>query len=162
KVQNCFACLTDTWDQFNFWSQQFKEIEGRFGIATSTYFRFTRWLVKVNFLVFFLFLCFLYIPQLSYDSIFKEPYVPPANQTGSYEDLMFRCSNTYNAHIRNVTKSSDSIDIFLDLAQGTGFLENTMLFYGYYSNLSFWRPGEEGREFSVNYNMGLGYLLTVG
>ncbi|GFO12427.1 transmembrane channel-like protein [Plakobranchus ocellatus] len=162
KVQDFFSQVSDIWDQFNFWSHQFKEIEGRFGIATSTYFRFTRWLVKVNFLVFFLFLCFLYIPQLSYDSIFKEPYVPSVNSTGSYEDLMFRCSNAYNDHIRNVTKNSDSIDIFLDVAQGTGYLENTMLFYGYYSNLSFWRPGQEGREFKVNYNMGLGYLLTVG
>ncbi|CAL1548114.1 unnamed protein product, partial [Lymnaea stagnalis] len=158
--RSVFEGVTDVWYRLNFWSQQFREIEGHFGIATSTYFRFTRWLVNLNFVVFFLYLCFIYIPQLSYNSLYE--FLSPSNitSTGDFYDIMVRCSKTYTEKAHNKSANRNWLT-FLNIAQGTGFLENTMLFYGYYTNLTFTLAGEK-RPNDMRYNMGLGYLLTVG
>ncbi|BFZ02571.1 hypothetical protein BsWGS_05610 [Bradybaena similaris] len=149
----------------NFWSQQFKEIEGHFGIATTTYFRFTRWLVKINFMVFFLFLCFIYIPQWAAQRLF-----PSGNRinvceqmNGTHFDKMLCCSLTYT---KSISSHGQGWETFLEIAQGTGILEKTMLFYGfYYSNLTYLTPGETPDTVTwseTKYNMGLAYLLVVG
>ncbi|XP_005112282.2 transmembrane channel-like protein 7 [Aplysia californica] len=165
KLQRVGGTFSDALRVLNFWSHQFKEIEGHFGIATATYFRFTRWLVKINFLVLLLFLGFIYIPQLTYSTIFSDQQPDQVNITDSsrfYEET-FKCSNAYSDHLDNITRKESDIDKFLNIALGTGFIENTMLFYGYYSNLSFWRGQDPGEEvFGSHYNMGLAYLLTVG
>ncbi|XP_055875650.1 transmembrane channel-like protein 7 isoform X2 [Biomphalaria glabrata] len=159
-IKSMFDALIDLWYRLNFWSQQFREIEGHFGIATSTYFRFTRWLVNLNFMVFFLYLCFIYIPQLSYNNL--SDYFTVVNDTGSgsFYNKMVLCSKSYKEKL-TTRRANHHWLTFLDIAQGTGFLENTMLFYGFYSNLTVSLHNDFSSR-NVKYNMGLGYLLTVG
>ncbi|KAH9496101.1 Transmembrane channel-like protein 7 [Bulinus truncatus] len=159
-LNSVIEAFVDLWYRLNFWSQQFREIEGHFGIATSTYFRFTRWLVNLNFMVFFLYLCFIYIPQLSYNNLTE--YFTVINDTGSghFYNKMILCSRTYKLRALS-RKVNQNWMTFLDIAQGTGFLEDTMLFYGFYSNLTVLIHGDVTNR-NVQYNMGLGYLLTVG
>uniref|UniRef100_A0A0B7A772 TMC domain-containing protein n=1 Tax=Arion vulgaris TaxID=1028688 RepID=A0A0B7A772_9EUPU len=159
RIKSVSDTCTDVYHHLNFWSQQFKEIEGKCGIATTTYFRFTRWLVKINCMVLLLFLCFIYIPQLTH--VFDT--MPCLNTSGfeKYSKQMFCCSESYSDHIKNISKYENGWQTFLQIAQGTGILENTMLFYGSYTNLTVGVPTKTG-TFEITYNMGLAYLLTVG
>ncbi|CAG5118133.1 unnamed protein product, partial [Candidula unifasciata] len=159
RLKTVSDTASDIWYRLNFWSQQFKEIEGHFGIATTTYFRFTRWLVKINFMVFFLFLCFIYIPQWTHGSFFSENHGTNASASGQYFDKTLKCSFSYTEYIKNISRYEQGWETFLEIAKGTGILENTMLFYGFYTNLTFWMPGQLPE---TKYNMGLAYLLTVG
>ncbi|XP_059152842.1 transmembrane channel-like protein 7 [Physella acuta] len=161
KVAN--SSLSNVWDKLNFWAKQMRQIEGHFGIAVSTYFRFTRWLVNINFLVFFLYLCFIYIPQLAYSKD-KDYYTPLAtNDTRGYlQNTMVKCSKSYQQRSQNATEKQSEAMKFLDVAQGTGILENTMLFYGYYTSAVFLKPTQDNSMFEADYRMDLAYLLTVG
>ncbi|XP_059152885.1 transmembrane channel-like protein 7 isoform X2 [Physella acuta] len=154
--------VSDFWHRLNFWTQQFREIEGHFGIATSTYFRFTRWLVNINFIVFFLYLCFIYIPQLTYSDQESEIHLLPNTSDNYFHNNMVRCSRAYKEKSYNVSSRKSVWMIFLDIAQGTGRLQNTMLFYGYYTNLTFKIIQDPWTTHEVKYNMGLSYMLTVG
>lgn len=108
------------------WRNSMKKIEGNFGTGVLAYFLFLRWLMFLNFFIFLLVFAFIAIPQFVFhepeDSAKCDLFEPNSTQC-CYEDYM------------NVTQNASFN--FLDIIQGTGFMENTYMFYGMYTNKIF-------------------------
>ncbi|KAL8593138.1 hypothetical protein ACOMHN_009793 [Nucella lapillus] len=191
--------FSDLWKQIDIWSNHFKEIEGRFGSATASYFRFTRWLIVLNFftfLVVFLVITapFLILPGSFRFTVLKDALALPrtTNQTNqslatqpsqlltnqsltnqtksnmssedriltsrslySFQQQTINCSAMYSKSIKAIVAAEKLPDRVLDMVLGTGWMETTSMFYGFYHNRTF-----AGEHF--NYNMGLAYLLAIG
>lgn len=136
------------------WRTSLRKIEGNFGTGVVAYFVFLRWLMILNFLVFSIIFMFIILPQL----ILKEPkdlqcdpVTPPVEswrwiKNDSYTESGFNetiwlygnrsvecCRDSYLKEVRH-NRSEFSI---LNIVQGTGFMEMTLLFYGKYTNKIF-------------------------
>ncbi|KRT78210.1 hypothetical protein AMK59_7713, partial [Oryctes borbonicus] len=110
---------------FELWYSSLKEIEGNFGSAVSTYFKFLRRLFVLDLFMSFLCVCFIVIPQ----TIFA------AQKQGE-----------------NATKIRNNDPFFIeDLFTGTGYLSNTVMYYGFFTNE--WINGI--------YNMPYAYFYTM-
>ncbi|MBN3280176.1 NOMO1 protein, partial [Polyodon spathula] len=127
------------------WRKDIHTIEGKFGTGILSYFSFLRFLVLLNFVMFILIFGFITLPVVisSYGV---------GNSTYSYTEVS-DCT-TYPS------SSRQGLVIFhqyiIDLLSGTGFLEQTYLFYGFYrvSTVHFTK---------FIYNVPLAYLLvTIG
>ncbi|XP_062255817.1 transmembrane channel-like protein 7 [Platichthys flesus] len=127
-------------DVFTLWKKTLQKIGGNFGSGVHSYFIFLRFLVVLNFVSFFLIAGFVLAPSI----VFR--YVGPSldNSTGPAECL------EYN-HNPNGTVF---YQYFLDLLSGTGFMEYSYLFYGYYYN-------KVVENEDVTYNIPLAYILTA-
>ncbi|NXP62590.1 TMC7 protein, partial [Chloropsis cyanopogon] len=129
------------------WQRDIHSIEGKFGTAVKSYFSFLRFLVLLNFINFILMFSFITLPTIiSKYGIFNSTiaYISPENT----EDV---CT----IYEPNGNKGLVYFYTYLkDLLSGTGFLEVTSLFYGYYSIDAIW--------FSITgYNLPLAYLLAT-
>ncbi|KAL8601470.1 hypothetical protein ACOMHN_000412 [Nucella lapillus] len=152
--------VSDVWAQLDIWSSHFKEIEGRFGNATASYFRFTRWLVFLNFYTFLVSFLVVVVPYLA--STTPEYFLPgldisepqPPVNASKFVNEAINCSSTYTTSIANYTYSEAVQDKVLDFFVGTGWMEQTSMFYGHYHNRTF--PG------GYTYNMGLAYIMSIG
>uniref|UniRef100_A0A3B4TZT2 Transmembrane channel-like protein n=1 Tax=Seriola dumerili TaxID=41447 RepID=A0A3B4TZT2_SERDU len=111
-----------------------------FGGGVQSYFLFLRFLVVLNFVSFLLIAAFVIIPSIVFRSVGSNL----ANSTP--EDCM-----EYNPNPQGLEVF---YNYFLDLLSGTGFMEYSYLFYGYYNNTMV-----EDRNFS--YNIPLAYLFTA-
>ncbi|XP_058065745.1 transmembrane channel-like protein 7 [Anopheles bellator] len=105
------------------WRMSLKTIEGNFGTGVVAYFLFLRWLVFLNLLVFLLLFAFVVLPHL----VLREPRDLPCDSLNEPVSVQC-CSEGYE----NVTRAAQFS--VLDLIQGTGFMEGTLLFYGMYTN----------------------------
>ncbi|XP_053670578.1 transmembrane channel-like protein 7 [Anopheles nili] len=105
------------------WRMSLKTIEGHFGTGVVAYFLFLRWLVFLNLLLFLLIFAFVVLPHL----VLREPSDLPCDITTDPTSVQC-CSEGYE----NVTHTAQFS--VLDLIQGTGFMEGTLLFYGMYTN----------------------------
>ncbi|XP_050089909.1 transmembrane channel-like protein 7 [Anopheles aquasalis] len=105
------------------WRMSLKTIEGNFGTGVVAYFLFLRWLMFLNLLVFLLIFGFVVLPHL----VLREPRDLPCDDLGDPTSVQC-CSESYE----NVTRAIQFS--VLDLIQGTGFMEGTLLFYGMYTN----------------------------
>ncbi|XP_061072013.1 transmembrane channel-like protein 7 [Conger conger] len=128
------------------WRRGLQKIGGHFGGGVQSYFLFLRFLVVLNFFSFLLIASFVLIPS-----------------------IVFRSNNSGNNIELNISAGKEECTIydpnpqglvhfytyFIDLLTGTGFMEYSYLFYGYYNNTE-----ETINEFS--YNIPLAYLLTAG
>lgn len=128
------------------WKKGIQKIGGHFGGGVQSYFLFLRFLVILNFLSFLLIAAFVLIPSIVFRSIGFNSTIPlSVNLTGVDECLQY-------------DPKPDPLAVFytyfLDLVSGTGFMEYSYLFYGYYNNTMV-----EGDGFS--YNIPLAYLLTA-
>ncbi|XP_041958584.1 LOW QUALITY PROTEIN: nodal modulator 1 [Alosa sapidissima] len=130
------------------WRGDIHMIEGMFGTGILSYFSFLRFLVLLNFVMFLLMFGFVIFPII---------VAPRASGNITYHGhgmhlvVLSECS-VYPA------KSRQGLVVFheyiTDLLSGTGFLEQTYLFYGYY------RVG--GIHFPMHsYNLPLAYLLVT-
>ncbi|GAB0196651.1 transmembrane channel-like protein 7 [Grus japonensis] len=120
---------------------------GKFGTGVQSYFSFLRFLVLLNFVIFILMFSFVTLPTvISTYGIFNssfvkispkniEPYCTVYNPSGNKGLVYFY---TY----------------LKDLLSGTGFLEVTSLFYGYYTVDAAWVT-------VLRYNLPLAYLLAT-
>lgn len=122
------------------WSSSMRDIEGHYGTCVVSYFIFLRWLLFLNFGISCLIILFLILPKVL---LIEEPLpcLEPNSSTC--------CSQAYFA--RNITHS-----LFLDIIQGTGIMEKTVLFYGVYSNQVFVYFLSNVKLY---YNMPLTYIL---
>ncbi|NWH34341.1 TMC7 protein, partial [Chloropsis hardwickii] len=129
------------------WQHDIHSIEGKFGTAIMSYFSFLRFLVLLNFIIFILMFSFITLPIIiSKYGIFNSTiaYISPEN----IEDV---CT----IYEPNGNKGLVYFYTYLkDLLSGTGFLEVTSLFYGYYSVDAVWVS-------IMRYNLPLAYLLTT-
>uniref|UniRef100_A0A182RY45 TMC domain-containing protein n=1 Tax=Anopheles funestus TaxID=62324 RepID=A0A182RY45_ANOFN len=105
------------------WRMSLKTIEGNFGTGVVAYFLFLRWLVFLNLLLFLLIFAFVVLPHL----VLREPSDLPCDLVAEPTSVQC-CSESYE----NVTRTAQFS--VLDLIQGTGFMEGTLLFYGMYTN----------------------------
>ncbi|XP_067673750.1 transmembrane channel-like protein 7 isoform X2 [Haliotis asinina] len=144
--------------QLELWASTFKEIEGRFGTATVSYFRFTRWLMFLNLYIFLLMVCVIVIPYFALPTPNSFHTITTVNQTDTYFQEADRCTTLYRIHIYNLTATESVGEMVLDFIQGTGWMERRALFYGVYYNRTYPLPNNN----TGTYNMNLAYLLATG
>lgn len=107
------------------WSSSLKTIEGNFGTGVVAYFLFLRWLMFLNLLIFALIFSFVVVPQIW--------LATPATTTKDCT-AMLNLNTTECCMLDYLNGTTNNDFIILDLVQGTGFMEKTLMFYGMYSN----------------------------
>ncbi|XP_035745129.1 transmembrane channel-like protein 7 isoform X2 [Egretta garzetta] len=129
------------------WRHDIHSIGGKFGTGIQSYFSFLRFLVLLNFIVFILMFSFVTLPSIiSKYGIFNSTFTKILP-----ENIEPHCT---------VYKPSDNKGLVYfytylkDLLSGTGFLEDTILFYGYYTIDAAWIS-------ILRYNLPLAYLLAT-
>ncbi|XP_063445695.1 transmembrane channel-like protein 7 isoform X2 [Mytilus trossulus] len=127
------------------WSSSFKTVEGRFGTAIMNYFRFIRWLMFMNLYMMVIMMCVTLVPHLI---LTDSTNVTISNKTK-------QCTEDYGTHLDNITDTENIGNKIFDVLQGTGWMEQTVLFYGAYQNKTL-------LESETTYNMSLAYLLATG
>uniref|UniRef100_A0A182NPU3 TMC domain-containing protein n=1 Tax=Anopheles dirus TaxID=7168 RepID=A0A182NPU3_9DIPT len=120
------------------WRMSLKTIEGNFGTGVVAYFLFLRWLVFLNLLLFLLIFAFVVLPHL----VLREPSDLPCDLVTDPTSVQC-CSEGYD----NVTRTAQFS--VLDLIQGTGFMEGTLLFYGMYTNQIYGYSPMEDRAYQT-------------
>lgn len=133
--------ITETLNFFTLWRKSLQKIGGNFGGGVQSYFLFLRFLVVLNFFSFLLIAGFVIIPSIA----FRYVDSPPFNKTGPEECMI------YDPNPQGLVVF---YNYFLDFLSGTGFIEFTYLFYGYYKNTLV-------ENMSFSYNIPLAYLLTA-
>lgn len=116
------------------WKNSLKKIEGNFGTGVVAYFLFLKWLMFLNLAIFILIFGFIVLPVIVIDQSQTEQ--TSNNRTHEME-------------------ASDISQYIIDLIQGTGQMEKTILFYGMYKNESL--IGKNG----IEYDLPLAYILTT-
>ncbi|XP_071617642.1 transmembrane channel-like protein 7 isoform X1 [Heliangelus exortis] len=129
------------------WRHTIHSIEGKFGTGIQSYFSFLRFLVLLNFIMFILMFSFVTLPTVfSRYGIFNSSIAKiPLENTGSHCTVYKPSGNKGLVYFYTYLK---------DLLSGTGFLEVTSLFYGYYTIDGVWVS-------IMSYNLPLGYLLAT-
>lgn len=124
------------------WRGDIHVIEGMFGTGILSYFSFLRFLVLLNFVMFLLMFGFVILPIIVTPSAAGNITMTSSNRS---DCSLYRSSARQGLVVFN--------QYITDLLSGTGFLERTYLFYGYY------RVG--GIDFPhFSYNLPLAYLLV--
>ncbi|NXA24133.1 TMC7 protein, partial [Ibidorhyncha struthersii] len=129
------------------WRHDIHSIEGKFGTGIQSYFSFLRFLVLLNFIIFILMFSFVTLPSvISKYGVFNSSFVkiPPKN-TEPHCTYYKPSGNKGIVYFYTYLK---------DLLSGTGFLEVTSLFYGYYTIDAAWIS-------MLRYNLPLAYLLAT-
>uniref|UniRef100_A0A3P9NPL7 Transmembrane channel-like protein n=1 Tax=Poecilia reticulata TaxID=8081 RepID=A0A3P9NPL7_POERE len=121
---------------FSLWGKTLQKIGGNFGGGVQSYFIFLRFLVVLNFVSFLLIAGFVLIPSI----VFRSRYLNCLKYDPNPQGLVV------------------FYEFFLDLLSGTGFMEYSYMFYGYYNNTVV-VTSLVGSDFS--YNLPLAYLLTA-
>ncbi|XP_038832667.1 transmembrane channel-like protein 7 [Salvelinus namaycush] len=124
------------------WRKALHKIGGHFGGGVQSYFMFLRFLVVLNFLSFLLIAGFILIPSIVFRS------TSTSNMT--VDDTGPEVCNVYDPNLQGLVVF---YQYFLDLLSGTGFMEYSYMFYGYYNNTVAESSG-------FHYNLPLAYLLT--
>ncbi|XP_035404907.1 transmembrane channel-like protein 7 isoform X3 [Cygnus atratus] len=129
------------------WRHDIHSIEGKFGTGIQSYFSFLRFLVLLNFLIFILMFGFVTLPTvISKYGIFNSSFAKISpKSTDSLCTVYTPSGNKGLVYFYTYLK---------DLLTGTGFLETTSLFYGYYTI-------DAALLSIMRYNLPLAYLLTT-
>ncbi|XP_037836038.1 transmembrane channel-like protein 4 isoform X2 [Kryptolebias marmoratus] len=128
---------------FSLWRKSLQKIGGNFGGGVKSYFVFLRFLVVLNFVSFLLIAGFVIAPSLVRRSAGTGGFV---NSTDKESCLV------YDPNPQGLVVF---YEFFLHLLSGTGFMEDSFMFYGYYNNNT---AVEDG---SLSYNIPLAYLFTA-
>ncbi|XP_063200893.1 transmembrane channel-like protein 7 [Chroicocephalus ridibundus] len=129
------------------WRHDIHSIEGKFGTGIQSYFSFLRFLVLLNFIIFILMFSLVTLPSIiSKYGMFNSSFakIPPKNvepHCTVYEPSGNKGLVYFYTYLK-------------DLLSGTGFLEVTVLFYGYYTIDAEWISIQK-------YNLPLAYLLAT-
>lgn len=123
------------------WRKSLQIIGGNFGGGVQSFFLFLRFLVILNFFSSLLIAGFVLIPSILVISDNETSF----NSTDREECMI------YDPNPQGLVVFSN---YFLDLLSGTGFIEYTYLFYGYYKNTQM-------GDMNFSYNIPLAYLLTA-
>ncbi|XP_046583484.1 transmembrane channel-like protein 7 isoform X2 [Haliotis rubra] len=130
------------------WGSSFRGIEGHQGTGVLSYFVFLRWMFGLNLLLFLLLFGFITVPTILQPSIDYS-----TTSTDTAVNLSYYCTQQYSLNI-----STYATELILDFIQGTGYMEKTYLFYGYYSGTQF--LAGSGVTSSYDYNVPLAYFLV--
>ncbi|XP_053620909.1 transmembrane channel-like protein 7 isoform X2 [Plodia interpunctella] len=129
------------------WQSPMREIEGNFGTGVVSYFLFLRWLLFLNITISILVTLFLILPKVLLVENYHDcdEFLP--NST-------ICCSQAYLE--RNMTDNN----FVLDVIQGTGRMEKTILFYGVYTDQIYTYSLSNVIDAEMFYNMPLAYVLV--
>ncbi|XP_077305077.1 transmembrane channel-like protein 7 isoform X2 [Lithobates pipiens] len=126
------------------WRSNIHSIEGKFGTGIGSYFSFLRFLVLLNFVIFLLMFCFTTLPvAISVQGIFNSSQIIAsgiAPECAEYSPVSKGLLYFYN----NI----------IDFLSGTGFLELTYLFYGYYTI-------DTVTVYIIQYSLPLAYIMVT-
>lgn len=131
------------------WHNSLKKIEGHFGTGVVAFFFLIRWLAFLNLFVYVLIFLFIVLPQV----ILHEQRDIPCSQL---EGNSTQCCT--EAYLNDTQKQEFFI---LDIIQGTGIMESTLLFYGMYTNQIFGYVNENYTSTNGTYNPGMYYDLPL-
>lgn len=126
---------------FILWRKSLQKIGGNFGGGVQSFFLFLRFLVVLNFLSSLLIVGFVLIPSIVFSFRETEPVISDGPEECTRYDP-------------NPPDLVVFYNYFLDLLSGTGFMEYSYLFYGYYNNTVV-------ADANFSYNIPLAYLLTA-
>ncbi|XP_069598862.1 voltage-gated chloride channel TMC4 [Ranitomeya imitator] len=126
------------------WKGTLQTIGGQFGTGIQSYFSFLRFLVLMNFVTFLLVAGFIVVPNI----VFNESGLGQTVIVSNGSDV---CFYKYNPNPQGLERFYIFI---MDILMGTGFMEFTYMFYGYYKNTSV-------NLVAFSYNIPLAYLVTT-
>ncbi|XP_026227641.1 transmembrane channel-like protein 7 isoform X2 [Anabas testudineus] len=126
---------------FTPWRKSLQKIGGNFGGGVHSYFLFLRFLVVLNFVSFLLIAGFVLIPSIVFRSV----------GSGLVNSTAPENCTKYDPNPQGLVVFYTYL---LDVLSGTGFMEYSYLFYGYYNNTVV-----EDSNFS--YNIPLAYVFTA-
>ncbi|KAJ8959361.1 hypothetical protein NQ318_022047 [Aromia moschata] len=137
--------LRESLHKVELWKGALKHIEGYYGTGVVTFFLFLKWLFVLNLVMFLFIFLFITLPTILLD-LDKNTYCSESNSTSCCFEKYFNETLPQN-------------NIVLDLVQGTGILERTVLFYGFYSSevLSYMAA-----DVTMYYNLPLAYISAKG
>lgn len=138
------AGLKETCRKVELWKGDLKKIEGNFGTGVVAYFLFLKWLLFVNVFIFAFIFIFIVLPSILFASEFTAECADVA------EDEC--CSLIYH------NQSTQDSSLILDLVRGSGSIERTRLFYGFYVNQTFTYQIE---GLNLYYNFPLAYISVT-
>ncbi|XP_067641714.1 transmembrane channel-like protein 7 [Eurosta solidaginis] len=104
------------------WYDELKSIEGQFGCNISSFFKFLRWLLMLNILLLTCISLFIIFPQLLYNIV--APEVQGHN-------------NTTLVVQQKSSQAKSARGFIVNLLTGEGWLQNSLMFYSGYSNVTF-------------------------
>ncbi|XP_054284806.1 transmembrane channel-like protein 7 [Macrosteles quadrilineatus] len=131
----------ETYSKLELWKYSLKKIEGNFGTGVVAFFLFVKWLMFLNLTITLMIFTFIFLP-----SVLME--VPKPSPCDSNNVTVVECCAEH--YVRN---QSEKIGSLLEFVQGTGWMENTHLFYGMYPSIVF--SGD------FRYNLALAYISTA-
>ncbi|XP_038063713.1 transmembrane channel-like protein 7 [Patiria miniata] len=102
---------------FEVWRASLKEVEGKFGTAVVSYFVFLKWMLFLNIYIFVLMFGFVIIPQV----ILGGGYIESTT-----------CEAEYTSSVDQQCNTGNTGQCIIDFIGGTGWMEQTALFYGDY------------------------------
>ncbi|XP_015605897.1 transmembrane channel-like protein 7 [Cephus cinctus] len=135
--------IKETYSKIELWNHSLKKIGGNFGTGIVAYFLFIKWLMFLNITVFAVIFFFIVLPV-----IVLEP--PESESCGTSDNYSIACCSEAYLNSTNVSNS------VIELVQGGGLLEYTLLFYGVYTSQIYGLIGE-----NVYYNLPLAYICVV-
>ncbi|XP_045213261.2 transmembrane channel-like protein 7 isoform X2 [Mercenaria mercenaria] len=145
--------------QLELWAGAFKVIEGHFGTSTVSYFRFLRWLMFLNLFMTLIMFSVVLLPFLLLDLGKDSSFKASVNECSSIpHNMAVFYSTNYTNDVKIKVHNSSTANQVQDVLQGTGWMENTVLFYGAYHN----KTGYLATGDAFTYNMSLAYLCAVG
>ncbi|KAI0222251.1 Transmembrane channel-like protein 4 [Lamellibrachia satsuma] len=140
---------------------------GQHGSSTTSYFSVLRWLMFLNLFVAVVIVGAIVLPQVFFKpQVFFQPKnfaVPDLkeselhNEKKDFPNMASNCSRIYIEQIDNRTYQEGITDKVIAVIQGTGWMEKTVLFAGFYFNKTFELNNAEQRS----YNMPLAFLFTT-
>ncbi|XP_056020163.1 transmembrane channel-like protein 7 isoform X5 [Ostrea edulis] len=135
------------------WGSWLKNVEGHQGTGVVSYFVFLRWLFFLNLVIFLMMLLFVTIPYISFTNSGYSYAVIGDGISGVDVSKESTCSPLYTVNV-----SSSAATLVQDFLQGSGWMEKTAMFYGFYDSqdLTINTVGDH----RYNYLMPLAYLLT--
>ncbi|XP_069942411.1 transmembrane channel-like protein 7 isoform X2 [Cherax quadricarinatus] len=147
------------------WHRVLKRIEGKFGTSVVAVFNFLRNMIQLNMLLALLLLGGVVVPSVLWaSSNSNQDYTWEAPKNTSDGNCMCsaptltdnntaaqECNKNYTDYIDKVIQNRQNVAEIQDFLQGTGILEWTVLFAGYY-------PAYVDHS---SYVIGLAYILTI-
>ncbi|CAC5378720.1 TMC [Mytilus coruscus] len=145
--------LKETGYKLELWRSWFKRIEGHQGTGVLSYFVFLKWMFFLNIYLFLIMFWFVVFPPVAFNK--ESTYTTDVTGTSvsgvstTNTDL---CSTNYDT---SLVYSTSGGSVVQDFIQGTGWMEKTALFYG-------WYPAKEINITSSNeYLMPFAYFMAV-
>ncbi|KAK3579252.1 hypothetical protein CHS0354_033329 [Potamilus streckersoni] len=149
----CCFNLNRGWRELTYklelWKSSLKRIEGHQGTGVVSYFVFLKWLFFLDIFLFILLFVTIVFFQITFSVSDYDEHVKGKGSFLFTTTVADTCTASYKVNV-----SSDGLQVILDFIQGTGWMERTAMFYGYYSNA-------EVKLSTSEYNIPLAYFLVT-